>query len=337
MSSNVPDQQDMIDVFLMFAEEYDYFYPLFRHGFSFGQIKGGIDKLIKNNTSEAVLRITHSYMLQYLFRYYDNTLFITVLRDDNKRTISILKKDINYFYMALASYGICTNIFYSRKQLACSIVEEYITSGLFNHTIYIFQLGNLIDPFLKSCPTSAVGFFGTFSTSFSDLFTHEKILTDNEKYLGYSVESYEYEIIPWSTVKPDPVIEDKISEDLIKRFNCDNNIDMITQEDILPKHFAEKNNIIILYENQKGNCYDKETLLQFMGESVVYGPYPKREYTYYKLITGEWIDQQGFDLIPRSKILQLQFMKKERIGSKFGISRLHGQEDEKIYTLIPVR
>ena len=55
----------------------------------------------------------------------------------------------------------------------------------------------------------------------------------------------------------------------------------------------------------------------------------------YKLPSGAWIDQAGYDNFKKFNTLVLVKVGTKLIGSRFGVSRIHGSEDT-IYTLKPV-
>jgi transposase len=132
--------------------------------------------------------------------------------------------------------------------------------------------------------------------------------------------------------------EHNLSEELKDIYTCSNTEDFISLEDIDPKEYHKKGHIIIIpvqteKKEEKGVCYNKSSLLKFMKNQVVYGPYPHNTNTYHKLpYPGIWIDQEGFEKIGKSKVLKLKKLREEPVGTSFGISQLHGAI-ESIYTL----
>ena len=131
--------------------------------------------------------------------------------------------------------------------------------------------------------------------------------------------------------------ENNLSEELKDIYTCSNTEDFISLNDINPKEYHKKGHIIIIpdvqTEKNKGICYNKSSLLKFMKDQVVYGPYPQNTNTYHKLpYPGIWIDQNGLDKIKKSKILKLKKLRNEPVGTSFGVSQLHGAV-EPIYTL----
>ena len=71
-----------------------------------------------------------------------------------------------------------------------------------------------------------------------------------------------------------------------------------------------------------------------MKEKIVYGPWPNKENIYHKLPEPSvWIDDNGFNKIKKSKILFLEKIRKEKVGTSFGVGQLHGDEMD-IYTLL---
>jgi hypothetical protein len=121
---------------------------------------------------------------------------------------------------------------------------------------------------------------------------------------------------------------------LIANLDCNNLIDPITLEKISKKNYLELRWIIVLDETGKvGDCYDKEQLINSMLANVTFGTYPDRDSKYYKeTFKGLWVDEDGIKKIPKSKIVQLKKVGEDKIGTRHGISRVHGVI-ENIYTL----
>lgn len=122
---------------------------------------------------------------------------------------------------------------------------------------------------------------------------------------------------------------------IISTLDCNNEVDPITLDTITKKNYLELKWIIILDESGKvGDCFNKEDLIRSMHENPTFGPYPSRDNKFYKEpLKGVWVDEAGLKNIPKSKIVQLKQIGKEKIGTRFGISTIHGEE-EKIYTLV---
>ena len=121
---------------------------------------------------------------------------------------------------------------------------------------------------------------------------------------------------------------------LIANLDCNNEIDPITLEKISKKNYLELRWIIVLDETGKvGDCYDKEQLINSMLANVTFGTYPDRDSKYYKEpFKGLWVDEDGIKKIPKSKIVQLKKVGEDKIGTRLGISRTHGDISD-IYTL----
>ena len=128
-------------------------------------------------------------------------------------------------------------------------------------------------------------------------------------------------------------------------FGCRNNEDIFTLEDFEngEMEFKAENRVLILDEGDsvKGFCVNQHDIIKMMlmmggnkGDIPTMGPWPKRTNRYFKLpYTNQWVDFAGFKLILEGyKVLRMQFLRKEKIGSQLGVGTLHGAE-ENIYTL----
>ena len=121
-------------------------------------------------------------------------------------------------------------------------------------------------------------------------------------------------------------------------FNCENDVDYISQEDITEKMFLNPGWIFIQNEtNNRGTCYQKESLLGFMTTQVIFGPWPQRQHKFFKLpYPNIYIDKRGLELIPTSKALKIVKTGVMRLGTYFGVSTTHDLEFS-IYTLQGLR
>jgi hypothetical protein len=120
---------------------------------------------------------------------------------------------------------------------------------------------------------------------------------------------------------------------VIDNLDCNNELDPITLEDITKKNWLEFKWIIVLDESGKfGDCFNKEDLIEGMLSNITFATYPLRNLIYYKEpLKGVWIDSEGLETIPESKIVQLVYKGKAKVGTRFGVSRTHG-ENENVYT-----
>lgn len=123
-------------------------------------------------------------------------------------------------------------------------------------------------------------------------------------------------------------------------YKCINTSDYITQNDIGKRNYLLKNQVLIVPETSTskiGHCYNRKNLLMALKSNKIWGPYPAKTHTYFKLpFPPLWLDDNSVDQIIKHKYLKLKKIKDEPIGSEFGISNLHG-EVHPIYTLVKIR
>lgn len=99
--------------------------------------------------------------------------------------------------------------------------------------------------------------------------------------------------------------------------------------------YMEDNRVIILNEgkSKEGTCYGRTTLLKQLFSIEMYGPYPDNTERFFKLGTQYWVDYKAVKLILHGwKVLRLKRLTDVKIGSEFGVSRIHGSISP-IYTL----
>ncbi len=282
--------------------------------------------------------INHGYYVEGEYPWRYQYFFVHANNDDDQLQCILMEVDPNG---DLLSFNLSFEPLVGRKDFTRESVW-YI------HPRRNAAIDHLIKALAKNGPISA----NMLIKSTGEPVSNEYLWFSYAFDVGLLVENYGRDLTSYHALPKELedycVYEKDIEQALQLKAECRNEQNYFTLEDITSKEFLKKGQIIILDESEnsfKGTCYDRKELVTYMtrvdeDKPAVYGPYPDKTFQYFKLpYPGTFIDEKAIEHLKniKRKVFRLRKVKKERIGSGFGISQLHGQEPLPIYTLDVVK
>jgi hypothetical protein len=125
---------------------------------------------------------------------------------------------------------------------------------------------------------------------------------------------------------------------------CKNDYDLIGDPIKTISDRADLVSILPPNGGAKGTCYRRSHLFRMMTKNIVYKwprqEDPTKDINFYRVDPGYWVTHESLQRViqtePRISLFQLRLVGKEKVGTTYGVSTIHGEEYP-IHELVPLK